>query len=403
MAATAPPTLDQDGLALGAQAESPCNLVDEARPSPAEGSVIEEQAARSLLAFAEDAGRGLRGLNASLWRDRLQRRFQDLEAAFDWLLDHGQAGDALALASALADLLRTTGRVAIGRRWLDRALEAAGIDDRLKAVALYENGLLAFWQGADEEACSLHGRSLELARRLGDQTTVALALCGLARVALREDLDWARTLCEEALGTVQDTDDTIGRSNALHVLGVAAQMRGDLRQARDLMTQRIELAHKLGDFTTIGMESSNLSVVERQLGNLARAEQLAREALQIEGQRGDQWAIPYSLNGLAAVAVETGEFERAATLLGAAAALQDQQGNAWPPDEAPHFQRSRAAAAEALDRHQFERAWSAGQRMPSAHAVRYALAPRADLASHHKGGPSEAEVGFRGEPLRRVR
>jgi tetratricopeptide (TPR) repeat protein len=335
-----------------------------------------EQAARSHLAFAENAGRGLRGLNASLWRDRLQHQFQDLEAAFDWLLDQGHTHDALALASALADLLRTTGRVAIGRRWLDRALEAATIDNPLRAVALYEDGLLAFWQGADDEACCLHGRSLELARRLGDRATAALALCGLARVALRDDLDWARTLCEEALQTVQDTDDTVGRSNALHVLGVAAQMRGDLRQARDLMTQRIELARKLGDFATIGYESSNLSMVERQLGNLARAEQLTREALQIEEQRGDQWAIPYSLNGLAAVAVESGEFERAATLLGAAAALQDQQGNAWPPDEAPHFERSHAAAAEALDRDQFERAWSAGQRMESAHAVWYALAPR---------------------------
>ena len=377
MPTTAPPALDQqDGLALGAQAESPSNLAYEARPSPASGSVMDEHAARSLLAFAEDACRGLRGLDASLWRDLLQRRFQDLEAAFDWLLHHGQAGDALALASALADPLRTTGRVAIGRRWLDRALEAAAIDGHLRAVALYENGLLAFWQGADETACSLYGRSLELARRLADRTTIALALCGLARVALREDLDRARTLCEEALQTVQDTDDTIGRSNALHVLGVAAQMRGDLQQARDLMTQRIGLARTLGDFATIGYESSNLSMVERQLGNLDRAEQLAREALQIEEQRGDQWAIPYSLNGLAAVAVEIGEFERAATLLGAAAALQERQGNAWPPDEAPHFERSRAAVAEALDRGQFERAWSAGQRMESAHAVWYALAPR---------------------------
>jgi tetratricopeptide (TPR) repeat protein len=358
MAATAPPTLDQqDGLAPGAHA------------------------ARSVLAFAEDARRGLRGLDASLWRDRLQRRFQDLEAAFDWLLDHGHTADALASASALADLLRTTGRVATGRRWLDRALEAAAIDDPLRAVALYENGLLAFWQGADEEACALHGRSLELARRRGDRTTIALALCGLARVALREDLDWARTLCEEALQTVQDADDTIGRSNALHVLGVAAQMRGDLRQARDLMTQRIELARELGDYATIGMESSNLSMVERQLGNRARAEQLAREALQIEQQRGDQWAIPYSLNGLAAVAVETGELERAATLLGAAATLQERQGNVWPPDEAPHFERSRMAVEGRLERGRFERAWSAGRRMPSAHAVRYALTPRRQPAS----------------------
>jgi hypothetical protein len=56
--------------------------------------------------------------------------------------------------------------------------------------------------------------------------------------------------------------------------------------------------------------------------------------------------------------------ERAATLLGAAAALQEQQGNAWPPDEAPHFERSRAAVTEALDHDQLEWAWSAGQRMP---------------------------------------
>jgi tetratricopeptide (TPR) repeat protein len=334
-----------------------------------------EAGPRALLAFAQDAGRGLRGLDADRWRDRLQRRFPELEAAFDRLLAQGHTDDALALATALADLLRITGRVGTGRRWLDRALEAAAVDHPLRAVALYENGLLAFWQGGDEAACALHGQSLELARRRGDRTTVALALCGLARVALREDLDWARTLCEEALRTVQDGDDTAGRSSALHVLGVAAQMRGDLGQARDLMTRRIELARERGDFATVGTESSNLSMVERQLGNLSRAEQLAREALRIGERRGDRWAIPYGLNGLAAVALETGEFRRAATLLGAAAALQERQGNAWPPDEAPHFERSRAAAAAALDRDQFERAWSAGQQMPSAHAVRYALAP----------------------------
>ena len=356
MATTAAPALDQqDGPALGA---------------------MDERAARALLAFAEDACRGLRGLDANLWRDRLQRGLGDLESAFNWLLDHGQAGDALRMASALAEFLRITGRVATGRGWLDRALAAAALDDRLRAVALYENGLLAFWQGADEEAGSLHGCSLHLARRLGDRTTVALALCGLARVALREDLDWARALCEEALTTVQDTDDQTGRANALHVLGVVAQMRGDLRQAGDLMSRRIETARELGDFAAVGAESSNLSMVERQLGNLARAEQLAREALQIAERRGDQWLIPYVLSGLAAIAVETGEFERAATLLGAAAALQEQQGNVWPPDEAPHFERSRAAVGAALDRDQLARVWSAGQRMPSAYSVRYALAPR---------------------------
>jgi tetratricopeptide (TPR) repeat protein len=343
---------------------------------------MDERETRALLVFAEEAGRGLRGLDAEVWRHRIERRYQDLETAFDRLLDNGQAGDALELATTLTEFLQISGRVATGRGWLDRALAAAGPDDHRRAVALYEDGMLAFWQGADEEACSQHGRSLHLARRLGDRTTVALALCGLARVALRENLDWARALCEEALAEVAGTGDRLGRANALHVLGVAAQMLGDLPQARDLMTRRITTARELGDLAAIGAESANLSMVERQLGSLARAEQLAREALRIAARRGDQWLIPYVLNGLAAVAVEVGAFGRATTLLGAAAAMVERQGNAWPPDEAPHFRRSRAATARALGPDRFERAWSSGQQMPSAQAVRYALAPL----------PVEAEV-----------
>ena len=240
--------------------------------------------------------------------------------------------------------------------------------------------MLAFWQGADEDACSLHGRSLQLARRLGDPTTVALALCGLARVALREDLDWAQTLCEEALQTVDDTGDQLGRANALHVLGVAAQMGGNLEQARDLMTRRIQAARRLGDYAAVGLESSNLSMVERQLGNLGRAHHLAIEALRIANRRGDRWLIPYVLNALAAIAVQTGAFERAATLLAAAAEMVERQGNAWPPDEAPHFEHSRAAVTAALDRQRLHQAWSAGRNLPPADAVRYALTPRPDLA-----------------------
>ena len=76
------------------------------------------------------------------------------------------------------------------------------------------------------------------------------------------------------------------------MLGVAAQMRRDLRRARVLMTRRIELARELGDFAAVGGESSNLSMVERQLGNLTHAEQLARETLEIAARQGDEWLLP---------------------------------------------------------------------------------------------------------------
>jgi hypothetical protein len=151
--------------------------------------------------------------------------------------------------------------------------------------------MLAFWQGTDEEACSLHGRSLQLARRLGHPTVTALALCGLARVA------WAKTWTgrgrcasrrSRRFRTPTRAPDAPMRCRWW---GVAAQMRGDLRQARDLMTRRIDLARELGDCAAVGGESANLSMVERQLGNLAHAERLAREALQIAERRGDEWLI----------------------------------------------------------------------------------------------------------------
>ena len=225
-----------------------------------------EEETRNLVRFAKQAGYGLRGPDADLWRTRLQHRYQELQAAFGRLLDHGKAADALTVASTLAEFLTITGRVAAGRTLLDRVLADDMLDDRLRAVSLYQDGLLAFWQGADEEACSLHGRSLHFARRVGDQTVIALALCGLARVALHEDLDWARTLCEEALATVNGTDNPTGRANALHVLSVAARMQGDLWQARRLMAQRIQLARVLGDSATNSAEPSNLSVLERLPG-----------------------------------------------------------------------------------------------------------------------------------------
>jgi hypothetical protein len=63
-----------------------------------------------------------------------------------------------------------------------------------------------------------------------------------------------------------------GTGIPVHVLGVAAQMSGDLLEARELMTERMALARELGSYAGVASEAGNLSMVERQLGNLERAE-----------------------------------------------------------------------------------------------------------------------------------
>lgn len=327
----------------------------------------------SLARFAEQASHKLRGFDAAAWRERLDSRYGECESALGWLLEHDEADAALRLALALVDFWQYTDRISDGRTWLDRVLLARPTEDALRAEALFQAGLLAFWKGDDAAALSLHQQSLDLARRLGEATATALALTGLARLELRRDIDQARTLCLDALNGVEGTGDQRARSSALHVLGVAAQMTGRFQEARGWMSQRLELAREMGDLRAVSGEAGNLSQVERELGNLTRASDLAKEGLRLADQHGDAWMIPYALNGLAAIAVADHDYQRAVTLLSAADRLVTEQGIAWPPDEGPHFERSRAEAAQALDPATFERTWSDGRVLPVHEAVSYAL------------------------------
>jgi tetratricopeptide (TPR) repeat protein len=334
---------------------------------------MNEAQAVNLMRFAEEAGRKLRGPDAARWRERLARRYSECESALRWLLDSGRPDEGLRLAVALVDFWQYTDRISTGRAWLDRALLERTAEDALRAEALFQAGLLAFWRGDEEATLALHQRSLGIARRLGEPTAIALALTGLARVELRRDIERARTLCLEALDVVDGTGDQRGRSSALHVLGVAAQMRGRFPEARGWMSQRLELAQEMGDLRSVAAEAGNLSVVEQHLGDLSRARDLAVESLRIAHRLGDTWLLPYCLNSLAAIAVATPDYERAATLLSAADRMVTEQGATWPPDEGPHFEHSRAAAAQALDPAAYEQAWSAGRAFAVDQAVSYAL------------------------------
>lgn len=337
---------------------------------------MDAQTAQSLLNFAEGAGPRLRGLEANALLDQLDQRYGDLQSAMRWFIEQGQATEAFRLASSLVGFWMATKRLDEGSGWFELALESSGGDDAHRGRAMFNAGYLAFWKGDDERSSSLQNRALELGRQTANPTVMALALVGLARIALRTDVEEARRLCRQALAVTEGTADRDGRSSAMHVLAAAAQMAGDLLEARDVMRQRIELARETGNLATVSIEGNNLSMVERQLGNIDEAEALVREALDISYRRGDSMAIPWNLNGLAASNAHRGAFDRAATLIGAADATMRAAGGAWPPDELVHYQRTVATLTEAMGSAAFERARIVGNSMTTTEAVDFALGTR---------------------------
>jgi tetratricopeptide (TPR) repeat protein len=293
-----------------------------------------------------------------------------------WFIEQRRPNEALRLASSLVPFWMATKRLDEGSSWFDRVLELSDADEGYRGRALFDAGYLAFWKGDDDRAFSFHTRALELGRRSNNSTVTALALVGLARIALRTDVEEARRLCRQALAETEGSADRDGRSSAMHVLAVAAQMAGDLFEARDVMRQRIELAREAGNLATVSIESNNLSMVERQLGNIDAAEALAREALHISHRRGDNLALSWNLNGLAAATLLRGEFDRAARLIGAADAAMRAAAGAWPPDELVHYERTVASLTEAMGSVAFEQARTTGSSMTTSEAVDYALGPQ---------------------------
>ena len=332
--------------------------------------------AKTLLGRAERLSQKLRGSDAATALAELETAYPDLLEALQRFIDQRQTNDALRMTNALYRYWLTQKRFEEGWRWFDKALALPGGDRRLRGDASVLGGFMPFWQGKDDRAAALFDEGLTIGRELGVSTMISQALGGLSRVALRTDVAEGRRLAREALEVSDAAGDEPGRSNALHLLGVGAQIAGDLQEAREWMTQRLGLERSGTNAFLVASEASNLSMVERQLGNVDAAEDLAREALEISERIGEEFTKPFAIAGLAAIALERREFKRSATLIGAAEAMLEARNMAWPPDEAPHHDRLLAVLPEAMGSEPFDRARSAGRSMTARDAVGYAMGDR---------------------------
>jgi len=335
---------------------------------------VDAASAASLLRLVEEARGRSRASGDASPLDDVGARYPALLEAMDWFLEQSRTDEAYRLASALVPFWLATKRIDDGDRWFTAALDKPGASELRGARALYDHGYLVFWAGQYDVASERFADARARARAVGDADLEALALAGSARVELTRNVQGAILLLREAIDATATVPDSPGRSSAMHVLGVALQMSGDLHGAREVMDARLKHGRELGDRSIVYIESANLSMVERRLGNFARAEALSRDALRIVWDRRDQMAIPWVINGLAAVTAAKSQPERAAILLGIAENLLARAGGEWPPDEREQHDGTFAQLAKALRPDALERHRGTGAAMGLQAGVAFALA-----------------------------
>jgi tetratricopeptide (TPR) repeat protein len=254
--------------------------------------------------------------------------------------------DAAELAANAWRIWMVTRELQDGRAFMAAALDGrAGGSPRFRSLALYGDGLLAFWSGAYDESRERNEAALAAAREADDPEALALAHLGLCRSEFgAENYEEAHSHAEEALAHADGLRPAMSQA-VLHGLGQSARFLGNLDEAAALLERSLALNRELDDRGMVAVELHNLGHVELHRGNVDAARRRFEELDALAPPEDDFSRVFGGMNA-AALALAEGEQERAASLLGDVDTLIAETGLELPPDDQFELNRLRGRLAE---------------------------------------------------------
>jgi DNA-binding SARP family transcriptional activator/plasmid stabilization system protein ParE len=228
---------------------------------------------------------------------------QTLAGDYGAALKSYEAAAATAPAPSLAELERKLGGVYDRRGDWDlaeshfRAAQAALEENDPQSPGTLSR-LFADWSRAahhrdqDGQAAEIASRALKLAEEAGDARALAQAHNLLGLIANRKgDLIEARRHLEESLRLAEALNDPDARAAALNNLAAACREAGDLPRARQLTETALALCASIGDRHREAALHNNLADLYHALGDSAAAMTHLKQAVALFAEVGGEGAM----------------------------------------------------------------------------------------------------------------
>ena len=321
-----------------------------------DGNEMESRArhAEFFRAIGESAAPHLWEPQQQVWFDRLEGEHDNLRAALQFCLSHGETGSALQLAISLAAFWEARGHLQEGLGWLGKALTAAedadpatrgwamfsasrlagqrgdaaeesaqlqyslrlfqqGGDPRGEIFALSHLGSAAARRGEIAAAIGLGGESVERARQLGDPWYLAMALnnLGYNRVISADVGSKTEQLLAESLQLRRSLDEKRGVGITLGSLAELQLLRGDLDAAATTLQEMLTLSTALTHAELTSMTLNLQGFLHLARGDSAQAAEIFQDSLQRSRPLGFLFLAAEALLGLGEAAAQQGAFTRA--------------------------------------------------------------------------------------------
>lgn len=228
------------------------------------------EAARGITPdFPSSAGRPFRTPDEGL----LARREEFAQAARE--VDPERATE---LAARTWRLWMAARDVAGGRAFLGEVLdEREPQESRWRVLALYGDGLFAFWDDDAEGSRRRNEEALALAQRLDDAEALLFAQLGLSRVAVEDGDDVRAAQFARAARALAAPLGEATEQATVHMEAQAARLGGDYDAAAELFEQSLALNRRIDDPSMVPVELHNLTLVEVHRGNAEAAERYLAE------------------------------------------------------------------------------------------------------------------------------
>ena len=339
-----------------------------ARPDAAE---IQRRHADYYRRLTEQADRPLRGAGQNEWLERLQAEAGNLAAAVRWYLAH-DPGSLPHLFRILWPFWFLRDHMREGQSWTAQLLAAADPLDPQARAELVGTALGAALEVGDDEAALAADALLKpLLPGIDDPFLRAVFQLAMAWCApITGDFDGALQAAAESLEQLRALDEPFWTALAVGSLGTVEMILGRDEDALRHMREARDLGDRFGSSTWLAAWSRvQLGTLSIMGGDLRQARALLDEALDLSVAARNTAGVALCLATYARLASEEGDPGRAARLAGAAEGMRRRAGlRVWPTlryAEAELVARLR----QTLGAERFDQAFSAGSGLSRREAV----------------------------------
>lgn len=275
------------------------------------------------LSWTEQAAPLLLGAEQAHWLDRLDREYENVRAALEWMLEGaqvetGRAEQALRLCVALMVFWEIRGYASEGLAFLERALRGDhGIAPVVRAQALHDAGFLALMQDDNARAEAFLRESQLLFRESGDRAGMANILRLQGNLAMvKNSYKVARRLLEEALAIYRERGDTPRMASTRYALAQVAIAQCDYARAHALLEEDLAFFRARGEQYNAAYPLYSLAhALFLARDDRAEAKALAEESLGLFRAVGNRRLVAYVLSLKGQMLLVEREHDRARSML----------------------------------------------------------------------------------------